>query len=222
MVKESAAQLEGMEEGGEIRDNFDFILKKSDARILILGSDGSGKTVLMHYLAEQYHNKGVPVKFLAPHKVMAQKLTPSWMEVQNWKWGNFDKNKMHLLDDTQLQAHAREHYMKRNISIVKIMTVARHKKAGVIVTTQQGADIDRKLIAKCHAVFFKKPSWLGAETERSFLRELSRMVRKLYEQDITSKGLDPQQYTYCISEYYQGWVGPNGLPSGWKTELGDW
>ena len=211
-----------MEENKGIRPNFDFILKKKDARILILGSDGSGKTVLMHYLAEQYHLKDVPIKFLAPSKVIQMKVTPPWMKVQNWKWANFDKNTMHLLDDTQLQAHAREHFKKRNITYAKIMTVARHKKAGVIVTTQQGADIDKNLLAKCHAVFFKKPSFLGAETERPFLKELSRNVRELYKRDIEAKGLDPQEYTYVISDFYQGWVGPNGLPEYWTTELGDW
>jgi len=122
----------------------------------------------------------------------------------------------------QLQAHAREHWKRKNINYAKIMTVARHRHAGVILTTQQGADIDRKLLAKGHAIFFKKPSYLGAETERPFLRDLSRAVRQMYEEDIEAKGLDYQEYTYVFSDYYRGWVGPTGLASYWTTALGDW
>ena len=206
-----------------IRKDFNFILKKKDARVFILGADGSGKTVLMHYLAEKYHENSVPVKFLAPTKLMTGKrITPDWMEMQHWKYPKFDRNKMHLLDDAQLQAHSREHWKKKNINYAKIMSVARHRHAGIIITTQQGADIDRKLLAKGHAIFFKKPSYLGAETERPFLQKLSRLVRDSYEKDIEAKGLDYQEYTYVISDYYRGWVGPTGLPSYWTTELGDW
>ena len=130
-----------------IKPNFDFILKKKDARIFILGADGSGKTVLMHYLAEKYHENGVKVKFLAPTKIMTgKKITPEWMELQHWKWPNFDRNTIHLLDDAQLQAHSREHWKQKNINYAKIMTTARHLHAGMIITTQQGADIDLSLI----------------------------------------------------------------------------
>ena len=207
------------------RPNFDFLTRKKDIRLIILGSDGSGKTVLAHFLAEDFHNKGVPVTFWAPGTMMRNPKKygiPEWMELQNWKWPKFKRNTMHLIDDTQLQVHAREHWKKKNINYAKIMTIARHKHAGVILTTQQGADIDKKLLAKGHAILFKKPSFLGAHTERPFLRDISMNVREIYERDIESKNLESNEYTYVISDYYRGWVGPQGLPTYWTTELGDW
>ena len=226
--EEESSETKTLKQGkGDIRPNFNFLLKKKDIRILILGADGSGKTVLGHNLLEQFHNAGVPCSFWAPvtiskHPEKYFKGDMKWLNIQNWKWPKLERNTMHLIDDTQLQAHAREHWKKRNINYAKIMTVARHKHAGVIITTQQGADIDKKLLAKAHVILFKKPTFLGAETERPFLKEISKDVRLLYKRDIESKGLNPQEYTYVISDLYMGWVGPNGFSSYWTTELGDW
>jgi len=212
---------------GTIRKDFSFLLKKKDIRILILGADGSGKTVLGHMLLEQFHEAGVPCTMWAPVTIAKKpekyfEGDVSWLNIQNWKWPKMERSTMHLIDDTQLQAHAREHWKKRNINYAKIMTVARHKHAGVIITTQQGADIDKKLLSKAHVILFKKPSFLGAETERPFLQKISREVRALYKSDIESKGWNPQEYTYVISDMYIGWVGPNGFSGYWTTELGDW
>jgi len=221
-------QIEKAEEGklpSVKTKDFKFLIKKKDIRILILGADDSGKTVLAHFLLERFHEAGVKCCFLAPSTIMRNPKKygiPPWLEMQNWKWPKFKRNVMYLIDDTQLQAHAREFWKKKNINYAKIMTVARHRHAGVIITTQQGADIDKKLLAKAHVVLFKKPTWLGAETERPFLRDISKEVRKIYERDIEDQDLDPQQYTYVISDLYMGWIGPQGLPTYWKTELGDW
>ena len=187
--------------------------------MMLIGTDGSGKTVTMHYLAEKYHEAKVDVSYLAPAKLLRRKVTPKWMKLQNWKYAKFLPDTMHLLDDAQLRLHAREHSQRKNIIYDKILTVARHRKAGVIVTTQETHRIDRNMISRLHFLMSKKPSLFAQYIERPFMRGIIEAIKRAYKE---ANFKNPQEYTYVIGEEYTGFVGPTGLPKHWKKELGDW
>ena len=129
---------------------------------------------------------------------------------------------MTLFDDAQLKTHARESMKQKNIELIKVLSVARHKHAGIIFNTQQGAQIDRGTIGYAHYVIFKQPGLFMSQLERPEFRKLSIHINDMFNREITAKGLDPRQYSYVVSDMREGFVGPTGLPSYWSKELGDW
>jgi len=200
----------------KMKPNFDFITDKKDARILIIGTDGSGKTVTMYHLAEKFHENNVKIYAIVPTKVA--KHLPKWITPIGYK---MPPNAMTLFDDAQLKAHAREWH--KNITLDKVVTMARHRKAGVVVTTQETFRIDRNLIARFHFIIFKKPSIFGAKMERPEIRKLTQQVRDMFDElEESDPTLDSRQYSYVVCDMYEGFVGPTELPSFWKTEIGDW
>lgn len=198
-----------------MKPNFNFITNKKDARILIIGTDGSGKTVTMYFLAEQYHKKGVKIYAIVPTKVA--KHLPKWIKQIGYR---IMPNAITLWDDAQLRAHAREWH--KNITLDKIVTLARHRRSGLILTTQETFRLDRNLIARFHFIIFKKPSIFAAKMERPEIRKITQQVRDEFEKLEEDPQIDFRQYSYVVSDLYEGFVGPTGLPTFWKNEIGDW
>ena len=130
-----------------------------------------------------------------------------------------EKDAVTLYDDAQLRTHAREFYKHRNVTLDKIVSMSRHGKRTLIMTTQQSYRVDKNVIGDVDMLIIKKPSVFQKSMERPWLRETIELVSKYYEEEHPE---DYQQYSYVISDTYIGFVGPQGLPTYWKTELGDW
>lgn len=203
----------------------DFGFVKATDRIIIIGAAGQGKSVTMHYIAEGLHARGAKINMLAPRKVMLLKhqgKLPAWIEVIPYKYPHLESGAMTMYDDAQLRSSAREWYSKKHVDFNKILSLARHKHAGIMITTQETSEIDRAILPKVNYLIIKKPGIFGASMDRPEVRKISMAVRQKYEKEIEGRGLDPRQYNYVISDTWEGWVGPTGTPTYWSSELGDW
>lgn len=206
----------------------DFGFIKPVDRCMIIGAAGTGKSVTMHYIAEGLHAKGAKINMLAPTKIMQLKKEgklPEWLNLINYKWPKFEADAMTLYDDAQLQSYAREYYERRHFNFNKILSVARHHHAGIIITTQQTNEIDRGIIPKLNYMICKEPNLFAVKMDRPELRKFEEEVHKHFQSDVIGENLDPQQYSYVIKlvgASREGFVGPTGLPSYWTNELGDW
>ena len=206
-------------------ENFDFI--KATNQCLIVGGAGQGKTVLAVDIINRLHEKDEKIIWFCPMKcfdLQKQGKIPQWIKLVHMKYYKFQPGFMHLFDDAAVSAHVREWYKKYNINLVKILGTARHKKAGVVVTAQESADIDAKILPKTHYVIFKKPNRFAAEMERPVMRDISMNVRQWFKEDIISQGLDSRKYAYVIAtdDDWEGWVGPVDPPEWFSPEIGDW
>ena len=193
--------------------------------IIIVGHRGSGKTVTAHYILEQFHHKGRKCKFWAPSKIMRNPGKyfkggkPKWLELQHMRYPTISPGTVHLLDDVQLKHHAREWH--KNVTIDKIISMSRHKKATLIYTTQETFRVDKNIIGDMDVLIVKKPSIFGAKFERGELRKMMEDIRVKFEK-LEASGKDARQYSFIMSDAYVGFVGPQELPSYWTSELGDW
>ena len=193
--------------------------------IVIIGHRGSGKTVTAHYTLEQFHLKGRKCKFWAPSKIMREPNKyfkggkPKWLELQHMRYPTISPNTVHLLDDVQLKHHAREWH--KNVEIDKIVSMSRHREATLIYTTQETFRVDKNIIGDMDMLIVKKPSIFGAKFERGELRKMMAEIREKYEK-LEKEGKDARQYSFVMADAYEGFVGPQGLPSYWTTKLGDW
>lgn len=204
-------------------ENFDFI--KPQDRIMILGAAGQGKTVCMFHIAELLHNKNVKVNWLAPRiafKLKEQGKIPEWINLIPLRYGKFEGGCMTLYDDAALGAYAREFFKRRNIDFNKLLITARHRKSGIIITTQETGDIDNKILPKCNYVIFKKPGRFAVQMERPAVRKISNNVREMFENEIETRSLDSRKYCYVLSDTWEGWVGSIDPPEWFTPEIGDW
>ena len=109
-----------------------------------------------------------------------------------------------------------------SVDIDQIISMSRHRKATLIYTTQETFRVDKNIIGDMDMLTIKKPSIFGAKFERQQLKNIMEDVREKYEKEIEAKGKDSRKYNYIMSDAYEGFVGPQGLPSYWTTALGDW
>ena len=203
--------------------NFTFI--KPTDRCIIVGAAGQGKTVSAFNIIDMLHVKGWKVNWLCPIKAFRLKKEgkiPEWFTLIHMKYIKFEAGAMSLYDDAAVGSNIREWYTKRNINFNKLLVTARHRKSGIIITTQETNDIDSKILPKCNYVIFKKPGRFAAAMERPAVRKISEKVRADFETSVESKGLNPQEYAFVISDTWEGWVGPIHPPEWFSPEIGDW
>ena len=207
--------------------------------IVIIGHRGSGKTATAHYILEQSHKQGRKCRFWAPLKMLREpdkyfknakpkqvgtSMIPivqvmGWLDLQHMRYPNIIPNTVHLLDDVQLRHHAREWH--KNVTIDKIISMSRHEKATLIYTTQETFRVDKNIIGDMDMLIVKKPSIFGAKFERGEIKKLMETIRNEFIK-LEKEGKDARQYSFIMSDAYEGFVGPQGLPSYWTSELGDW
>ncbi len=222
-----ATEKQDGNKGLKIKDQ-DFGFLKPTSRVVIIGAAGSGKSVTMHYIAEGLHAQGTKVNMLAPHKIFELKKQgklPSWLHLVNYKYPVFEPNTLTLYDDAQLRSFAREFYKHQNITLIKILSTARHKKAGIIITTQATREIDADIFGHMDYLIVKQPNMFQVMMDRPEFRKLEMKVFELYDKEIIGKDLNPQEYSYVVSTSgatWEGFVGPTGIPKYWCPELGDW
>lgn len=214
-----------------MKPDFDFIYQTTGKATLITGTGGSGKTVTGHYIAEGYHKENPEYKFnlLVPLRIGArlrkQGALPDWMKYKNYQWTEYflrQPKTFNILDDAALRAHAREWYRKEQINLNKMLTLRRHNQSMFLITTQETAEIDRGVMPKIDYWLLKKPGRMASKFERPEIRKDTERIRKNFIKLERKEKVDPRKYTWVESDLYDGFVGPTGLPTGWKKELGDW
>jgi len=199
------------------RQKFNF---RHPSVTLITGPRGSGKTVTAHSIAQEYHeDKKIDCNVICTEGLHRRwKNPPDWIKLINVQYMRIEPDKLTIWDDAQLHLHARRFMQRQNVTLDQIISLSRHRKSSLIITSQYTARIDRNIVMAADQWVNKRPKTLGTRMERSEIRKQLENVQKGYAQ---KNFQDPRQYSYVINDY-EGWVGPTKLPKHWTIEIGDW
>lgn len=126
--------------------------------IAIVGSIGSGKTLMMTYLLSQYHKKGMDIitnyRLKIPHKLVNREI------IKNYADANTPLKDCVLgLDEAQILLDCRTSY--KNILISYFILQTRKRKVLCLYTTQNFLNVEKRLreqtdyILQCTPVYEK-------------------------------------------------------------------
>lgn len=166
---------------------------KAGGVVVIIGSRGSGKTVLAWRLAQFLNRKTYGV---SPNQKM-----PDWVEEVAFEdIADLPRKSTLILDDIPMYASSRDYHLAAVRAMEKTIPVCRHKGIMIIFITQTSGFADRWVL-DADAVFLKKPSILYAEIERP-------AVKKWVDKAVVAfKGMNEAQakrHAYLITDEYAG------------------
>jgi hypothetical protein len=100
----------------------------------------------------------------------------------------FDPNTVQLISDAHLEYFSRDWQSSPAETLVKVVSVSRHRDIDFIYTTQLSSLIDRQVISNIDVMIFKEPSLLAAEFERKELDEFTKEARDYYSGETEWQG----------------------------------
>lgn len=175
-----------MEGSNKLRlDQFAKQMPKPSVTI-ITGRRGSGKDVTAVALAlALQENTGKPV--LSNYDPGRFRLPRDWRLRPGDK---FDPNTIQLISDAHLEYFSRDWQSSPAETLVKVVSVSRHRDIDFIYTTQLSSLIDRQVISNIDVMIFKEPSLLAAEFERKELDEFTAQAQQYYSGQIDCYEID--------------------------------
>lgn len=203
-----------------IREDFSGLIRHPSV-VLITGGRGAGKSVLAHRIAVWMHGRGCETAFLCPRSLKEKAVLPDWMQLINYRYPKIPPGKVVIFDDAQLRSHAREWMKRKNIQFDKLISLSRHRKSTLLLSTQETYRLDRNVVGSVDVWLHKKPSLLGSRMERREVKDMTKIASEAFK-DLEREGLNPLKYAYCIHDTYLGFVGPYDEPSYWCEEISEW
>ena len=208
----------------------DYMWLHHPSVIVIYGGRGEGKSATAHYIMEsRFHAKGVPCYIVAPPRVQGIIRTKGegkndWLTVIGKQ---MPSKSCILIDDAQLNLHAREHW--KNVRLDKLISMSRHEKSTIIFNTQFSNRLDRNIVVATDTNIFKRPPLMGSTFERPGMKQFVGDIDDRFndfEKELLKKSedADMRQYSYVISNKprYVGFVGPTPLCTYWSEDLSEW
>lgn len=144
---------------------------------IITGRRGSGKDVTAVALAlELQKNSRKPV--YSNYDPRQFRLPRDW----RFRTGNtFEPETVQLISDAHLEYFSRDWQSSPAETLVKVVSVSRHRNIDFIYTTQLSSLIDRQIISNIDVLLFKEPSLLAAEFERKELDQFTQEAQEYYQ-----------------------------------------
>jgi energy-coupling factor transporter ATP-binding protein EcfA2 len=143
---------------------------------IITGRRGSGKDVTAVALALAIQEE-TEKPVLSNYDPGRFKLPRDW----RLRPGNaFEANSVQLISDAHLEYFSRDWQSSPAETLVKVVSVSRHRNIDFIYTTQLSSLIDRQVISNIDVMIFKEPSLLAAEFERKELDEFTKQAQEYY------------------------------------------
>jgi hypothetical protein len=186
------------------------ILNRSQI-LLIFGRRGSGKSALGFRLLENIHAKAKRACFVLGVK---QASLPEWIHeiaaLEEVKDGGAV-----LVDEGAIEFGARESMRKKNVSLGKLLAIARHKDLTLILVTQNTGMIDKSVLNLTDIVMAKEGSLLQKEMERPVMHKLLEKVNAAMK-DIPKD--ERMKHVYFFSDDFEGMCTVT-LPSFWTDKI---
>ncbi|MFC1775041.1 zonular occludens toxin domain-containing protein [Nanoarchaeota archaeon] len=197
-------------EHGDLED-FNETLNTRSQIIIIFGKRGSGKSTLGFRLMENVNAKANRPCFVLGVK---QSLLPSWItEVKDIE--HVANGGIVLVDEGAITFSARESMKKSNVTLGKMLAIARHKDMTLIFITQNTGMIDKNVMNTTDVVIAKEGSLLQKKMERaavkSFVDKADKEIKKIPKEERVA-------FTYIFSDDFEGLVKVS-LPSFWSQKI---
>lgn len=171
---------------------------------LILGDQGTGKSVLGYFILELY--SGRPVFVLALPQ-SAWKYLPKGFGVIR-RIEDAPNGSTVLVDEAVLHYLSRESQAEANKQLMKLLTLARQKQLRLIFISQESRFIDISILSRSQALLVKEPALFQTRTERP---EVAKIVEIAREEFDAAEG-DMRRFTYVHSRTFRGMI-ENFCPS---------
>lgn len=209
---------------------------------LIIGSEGSGKSVLAYGLLEGLKKTGrIIVNYGFP--LEKAPLLPDWIKVISTF--DFPEEAIVLVDEAYLQFHSRDSMSGKSKFMDNFSGLVRQKDILALYLTQSTRKLDIGLVSAPRVLLIKQPSLLQMRLDRSELRPIIADAAKAFHEleFQAEKEKDPKQVvairkrmselgadtmvdprclvaTYVVSNRFEGLIDlSNTAPSFWSEEL---
>ncbi len=185
-------------------------ITKDPGTILIIGTQGSGKSAHGYYLLWLYRFEGAFVLGL-PREVWD--CLPREIGVIG-DIGEAPNGSTVLIDEAYLQFFSRESQSKRARELIKILGLLRQKHLRLIFVAQQARYIDVDIFTEAKVIIIKEPGLFQEKTDRP---QLAEAIHKAKE-EIGAKQGNKQRYSYVVSAAFEG-VLENPCPDFFNDKL---
>jgi len=194
--------------------------------ILVIGSEGSGKSNLAYGILESFKDCGRKI-FVYGLPLEKSKYLPDWIRICTDL--NFPEESIVLADEAYLALHSRDSMKSSNKFMDIFSGLVRQKDILAIYVTQFSRKLDIGLVSAPRVLLIKQPSLLQMKLDRSELRSIitdAAMAFKELDTDHTEFSSDTAVNpkclvaTYVISDRFEGMINhSNCSPSFWSEEL---
>ena len=185
-------------------------------RIVILGSQGYGKSALGHALLEYLHHKTGRSAILYAPLVLNAKLLPNWLRIVD-DWDSIPENALVLVDEAALMLNSRNPGCRANRDFTELSAISRHKNLSLIFVSQSSRSLDINAMSMGDLeIIFKKPPMFAGINERKEMKDLSKMAKKVLDK-IDTKVL--REYSVVFPSSYEPMLMKSGLSSYWSEQV---
>lgn len=185
-------------------------------RIVILGSQGYGKSALGHALLEYLHYKTGRSAILYAPLVLNKKLLPKWLMIVD-DWDSIPENALVLVDEAALMLNSRNPGCRANRDFTELSAVSRHKNLSLIFVSQSSRSLDINAMSMGDLeIIFKKPPMFAGINERKEMKDMSKMAKKALDK-IDAKVL--REYSVVFPSSYEPMLMKSGLSSYWNENV---
>ncbi len=193
---------------------FKDIKIESPSLHLISGMPGGGKTAAGFTIANRIHLKTNKELFVSvsPDQAGLPKNLPKW--IHEYHGLDYPLDSIVLLDDAQLQAHARKAMTSFNVEFDKLHSTLRHDNIDYILDSQSLKTVDVSNVLRSNYRWYKKPYQLDVKLGRPEIKT------ELETAQVMNLG---KSEAYLVAETYgysfNGKVTEMPLPTYWTNEL---
>jgi hypothetical protein len=183
-------------------------------RILILGSQGTGKSSLGFWLLEIMRDRALCYVYRFPEE--KKSLIPEWMGILQ-ELTDAPPGSITLVDEAHLAFFSRDSQKRANKEVTKIINLARQKEIGLIFVAHESGHLEKNILSGIDTLVMKKPAPLQVGLDRSFLRPYLLKAQRLFQ---GKSDAFVKSFSYvCFSPSGFEGVLENPTPSFWSEKL---
>lgn len=150
--------------------------------IIITGRRGSGKDVTACALAEEIHKQTDKPVYSNYDPEQFSQLPKYWKLRRNPDFTAKEYcGTIQLVSDAHLDYFSRDWQSDLAGTLVKVVSISRHRDIDIIYTTQMTSLLDRQVVSNIDVFVVKEPSLLAPRMERPEIRDLTQGSAPFFE-----------------------------------------